>query len=80
MRRYIEHIRSKEPHERRAHALRAAGVITALFVVAWVATLPARLNTGQISQAQSDQAAAAAAAAYAQTPQLEVASTTMYTY
>ena len=80
MKRYLEHIRSKEPHERRAHALRAAGVITALFVMAWLATLPARLNTGQISQAQSDQAAAAAAAMYQESPHLEVASTTMYNY
>lgn len=76
MRRYIEHIRSKDPHERRTHALRWAGVVTALFFVAWLGTLPMRLNTADIAAEQSAQAAAATQALYQESAHLEVAPTT----
>ena len=47
MRRYIEHIQTKDPHERRAHALRIAGALTAVVFVGWVGTLGLRLaNAG----------------------------------
>lgn len=76
MRRYLNHVRSQEPHVRRQHALRAAMVGTTLVVVVWVATIPSRLNTGVISQEQSNQAAAAAQALYDASAHLEIASTT----
>ena len=80
MKQYFNHIKLQEPHVRRKHALRIAGGITGLFAVAWLATLPGRLNTDTISANlnASDQAAAAAAAAQYNPAQLEVASTTQY--
>ena len=88
MKRYLEHIKSKEPHEQRRHALAVAGAIVGVFALAWVATLPARL--GAISAAsQPDpnvdyslagqaQTAAVAGAQDASQPGVEVASTSVY--
>ena len=39
MRKYIEHIKQKPAHERRIHAMQAAGAITAFVFVVWVTTL-----------------------------------------
>ncbi|MES2202892.1 MAG: hypothetical protein V4474_01010 [Patescibacteria group bacterium] len=82
MKQYFNHIKLQEPHVRRKHALRIAGAITGLFALAWLVTLPARLNTDTVAAkaTASDQVAAAAAAAQYNPAQLEVASTTLYNY
>jgi hypothetical protein len=49
MRRYIEHVQNKEPHERRAHALRIAGTLTALVFVGWLGTLGLRLANSPVA-------------------------------
>ncbi|OGC79277.1 hypothetical protein A2852_01240 [Candidatus Adlerbacteria bacterium RIFCSPHIGHO2_01_FULL_54_23] len=36
-------MKSKDPHERRAHAMHMAGGMTAIIFVVWLATLGARL-------------------------------------
>ena len=79
MKKYLQNLRQQEPHVRRTHALRLSGALVGLFFIAWVATLPARLNTTTVAEHQSDQAAAAAGAAYTSQNQLEVSSTTPYT-
>lgn len=62
MRQYIEHLRNeKTPHERRAFAMRIAGVLTAMVFVVWITTLGFRLsdyNTDVANRAHSNQAAA----------------------
>ena len=86
MRRYIEHIKSKEPHEQRRHALGVAGIVAGVFALAWVATLPARLGAISASEASDpntdySQAAAVAGAQAAQSqgaPGVEVATTSVY--
>ncbi len=45
MKKYIEHLHTKDTHERRAHAMRwAFGVTAALFFV-WITTLGVRLSS-----------------------------------
>lgn len=43
MKRYFDHIQSKEPHEQRQHAMRVAGVVTAGVFAVWITTLGFRL-------------------------------------
>ena len=43
MRRNIEPLKSKEPHQRRQHALRMAGVATAMVFLIWISTLGVRI-------------------------------------
>jgi hypothetical protein len=80
MQRYFDHMEQKTPHERRAHATRVAGVITALVFVGWVSTLSLRAGGGQSAVANggdtSSQTAAAVDTASYQGNQLIVASTT----
>ncbi|MEK7109044.1 MAG: hypothetical protein AAB919_01240 [Patescibacteria group bacterium] len=45
MNRYLEHLHRKPTHERRQHAMRVAGVLTALVFVGWVTTLGMQLGT-----------------------------------
>ena len=78
MRRYLEHIRSREPHERRRHALGLASVITGVFFVAWVATLGVRLNTGGEPVPQDPLTAAAVQAQTDNAPHLEVSTSSVY--
>ena len=54
MKRYFEHIKSKTPHDRRQHAMKVAGLLTAVAFVVWITTLGVRF-------AGTYQAAAAAA-------------------
>ncbi len=63
MRRYIEHVQSKEPHERRQHAMRLAGAVTAAVFVVWVTTLGLRLSSSNTEVAADDTADLTAAAA-----------------
>lgn len=60
MKRYIEHIQTKDPHERRQHALRIAGALTAVVFVGWLGTLGLRLAGGNVAseEAASNQTAA----------------------
>ena len=57
MKQYLEHMKTKSTHERRAHAMRVAGVVTAVVFVGWLATLGVRLSTStpQTAQNSSDQ-------------------------
>lgn len=61
---YFEHMHSKSTHERRTHAMRVAGVITALLFAGWISTLGLRstLGTGQPQVAGSDGSSQTAAA------------------
>ncbi|MBX4192093.1 hypothetical protein KW798_01255 [Candidatus Parcubacteria bacterium] len=76
MKRYIEHLKTKEPHERRAHALRGAVLVTAALFFVWITTLSVRLAVmGQTNQpGSSDQLANVIGGEYAPNT-LEVATT-----
>jgi hypothetical protein len=51
MRRYIEHVKAKEPHHRRQHAVQVAGLLTAVAFVVWITTLPLRFGgSGTVAQ------------------------------
>lgn len=80
MKQYFDHIKSKEPHERRQHAMRIAGAVTAAVFVVWLTTLSLRLAGGtQVAQddsAQTDLTAAVSQGTYTGPNTLYVASTT----
>ena len=65
---YFDHMHKKSPHERRQHAVRVAGVVTALVFAGWVTTLGIQATTGTTGAtvAGSDNASQAAAAGAAQ--------------
>lgn len=65
MKRYIEHVQSREPHERRQHAMRLAGAVTVAVFVVWVTTLGLRLSSSN-TQAAADGSGADLAASAAQ--------------
>jgi hypothetical protein len=45
MKKFLNHIKStREPHQRRTHALAVAGGITAVIALIWLTTLPLRLQ------------------------------------
>lgn len=82
MNRYFDHMHTRSPHERRQHALRVAGVFTALIFAGWVTTFGLS-NMGDNSQiVQSSDGAQNAAAVVASSPyaqnQLVVATTSDY--
>jgi len=60
MRRYIEHIQNtRTPHERRQHATQIAGVVTAVLLIGWLATLGVRLtNRGPVVEDNTSNTAA----------------------
>lgn len=80
MKKYFDHIKTKEPHERRAHAMQIAGTVTAMVFMVWITTLGLRLGSGQAELAERDGSQALTAAAvqsgYSGPNQLFVASTT----
>ena len=79
MKRYFEHMHGKPAHDRRQHAMRVAGIITALVFVGWVTTLGMRLGTGGAQVAGSDTSQTAAAiTSLQQGNQLIVSTTTDY--
>lgn len=91
MRHYLEHIKNtKEPHERRQHAMRVAGGVTLAVFALWLGTLGFRLaGPGAAPVAQSDGTqttnadtsslpAAAAAARQDNAAHLEVSTTSVY--
>lgn len=79
MRRYLEHMHSREPHERRRHALHVATMVTTLVFVGWLATLGMRLGGDPVvAQEETNTQAAAAAQAVERTgPRLEVSNTSV---
>ena len=80
MRRYIEHMReTREPHERRQHAMRVAGVMTAALFAVWVGTLGMRLSQEAVvaESPESSLTAAAAASTNNKGAQLEVSTTSV---
>ena len=46
MKKYLEHIKSKPPHERRQHAMQLSAGVMALVFVVWVSTIGLRFATG----------------------------------
>ena len=81
MKRYIEHIKKTHTtHERRQHAMRVAGTLTAALFAVWLGTLGMRLAS-QSEVAQSpEQSLTAAAAASTQNKgaQLQVSTTSVF--
>ncbi len=57
--RYLQHVHSRTPHERRQHAIQIACVVMALIALIWITTLGIRLNsqsgTNQISETTDNQ-------------------------
>lgn len=81
MKKYFDHIKAKEPHDRRQHAMQIAGVVTAMVFAVWITTLGFRLTAGNAQLAednanQTSLTAAAVESGYSGPNQLYVASTT----
>jgi hypothetical protein len=79
MRQYFNHVKSKEPHERRQHAMRIAGAVTAAVFAVWITTLGLRLGGTQVAQDTGDQTSLTASVSqgtYTGPNALYVASTT----
>ncbi|HEX8993858.1 MAG TPA: hypothetical protein VF803_01245 [Candidatus Paceibacterota bacterium] len=53
MKRYIEHLKTRPPHERHRFSLSAAAVIVGVIFVAWISTLGMRLSQ-ESSQPSAD--------------------------
>jgi len=75
---------SREPHERRQHAMQVAGTVTALVFVVWLTTLPMRLSgPAPLAEGQPNQtdltASVAQPAASSGEARLEVSTTSVYT-
>ncbi|HEY4501832.1 MAG TPA: hypothetical protein VJJ20_02100 [Candidatus Paceibacterota bacterium] len=78
MKKYFDHIKTKEPHHRRQHAMQIAGVITAMVFAVWITTLGLRLgSSAQVAGDDANQTSLSAAAvnAYGGPNQLIVAPT-----
>ena len=81
MKKYFDHIKTKEPHHRRQHAMQIAGAVTAAVFLVWITTLGLRLgNSSNVAQEDGDQTltAAASQAGYDGPNQLIVAPTSGY--
>ncbi len=80
MKKYFDHINTKEPHERRQHAMRIASVVTAMVFAVWITTLGFRLGSGDARVAQDGLGepltASVVQSGYSGPNQLYVASTT----
>ena len=76
---------SREPHERRQHAMRVAGVLTLALFLVWAATLslrfalPSSSSEAEVANSgdQASLSASAAAAEAAQSAHLEVSTTSV---
>lgn len=83
MKRYIEHIKTKEPHQRRKHAMHISGAFVGVLFVAWLATFSTRLGAPAQSP-DTDPSLTASAANATLLPvgaaQLEVSTTSVYSY
>lgn len=65
---YFDHMHTKTPHERRTHAMRVAGVVTALVFAGWITSisLGATTNGTNATVAGSDGSGQSASAINAQ--------------
>ena len=74
MKRYLEHIKAKPPHERRQHAMQlSAGIMVLVFLV-WISTIGLRFaTTAQTQDSGTDQLANIVSGAGAQNATLIVA-------
>ena len=83
MRRYFNHIKTKEPHERRKHAMHLSGVFVGALFVLWVATFSMRIaappQSGDIDPLQTAAVANATSLDQSQA-RLEVSTTSVYSY
>ncbi len=81
MKRYLDHIKNTHTtHERRQHAMRISGVVTAALFAVWLGTLGYRLTT-QTEVAQSPDTSLTAAAAEStqnKGAQLQVSTTSVF--
>ena len=78
MRRYLENMHQREPHERRAHAMRVALALTSGLFFVWITTLGIRLTSQSAQLAtESDQLANVLSGVYAPN-ELVVSTTTDY--
>ena len=77
MKKYLEHIKSKSPHDRRQHAAQlSAGIVAVVFVV-WISTIGLRFATpSQTADNGSSQLANIVSGAGQQNATLIVATTT----
>jgi len=82
---YFEHMHSKPTHERRQHAMKVAGIVTALVFVGWVTTFSLQMGSGSAgsatvagTDAASQTAAAAQSSGFQTGNQLIVSTTTSY--
>jgi cell division protein ZapA (FtsZ GTPase activity inhibitor) len=64
MKQYLEHLKTRSTHERRVFSMQAAGVITAVLVVMWLATLSLRLTSSGESEKSDTQNTAATLLSY----------------
>lgn len=79
MRNYLDNMGQKDPHERRAHALRVASVVTGLVFVGWIGTLGMRLSPETVAEAgNTDQTAAVVQTQQRQGPALEVSTSSVF--
>ncbi len=82
MKKFIERVKQRPPHERREVAMRIAATITGVIFVGWVATLGMRLTqphtkTAEQTRLESQVASVWSALSFKQAPNtLQVASTT----
>ncbi len=84
MKRYLKHIHSKPPHERRQHALRIATGVTSLIFVGWIGSLGVRAtHPSDVAGGSASGTEFANALSGLQTPKatntLEVSTSTTYT-
>lgn len=80
MRRYIEHIKeTREPHQRRQHAVQVAGLLTGAMFAVWLGTLGYRLTaqTELTTSPETSLTASAAMAAPDNAPHLQVSTTSV---
>lgn len=82
MKKYLEHIQTQEPHDRRQHAMRIAGATTVAVFAIWITTLGFRYGTGGTNLAgeenpnQTSLTAATSQSIFGEQNQLVVSSTT----
>lgn len=63
MKRYIEHVQTQEPHERRQHAMRIAGATTVAVFAIWITTLGFRYGMAPATLAEEENQTSLTAAA-----------------
>ena len=84
MKRYLDHMKTKSPHERRQHAMQVSAGVVALVFVAWISTIGLRFSSTpqSISDTSNDNTSQSATVLNSSPEQntLQVATTTTYNY